>query len=77
MEELPILYSIKVLTSTSRLERINTQRLILPKHIFAKQLNNSETDMEAQQLGDHHYDRMKELKEFDESKAGVKGLSDS
>ena len=34
--------------------------------------------MEAQQLGhDHHYDRMKELKEFDESKAGVKGLSDS
>ena len=34
--------------------------------------------MEAQQLGDHNdYDRMKELKEFDESKAGVKGLSDS
>ena len=33
--------------------------------------------MEAQQLGDHHYDRLKELKEFDESKAGVKGLSDS
>ena len=25
----------------------------------------------------HHYDRMKELKEFDESKMGVKGLSDS
>ncbi|GMN75779.1 hypothetical protein TIFTF001_056277, partial [Ficus carica] len=30
--------------------------------------------MEATTLG---YDRMKELKEFDESKIGVKGLSDS